>query len=265
MCTRRELESLVGLLNHACKVVRAGRSFLRRMIDLLHARSGVTHPGALTPIRLNLSFRADLAWWQHFAEEWNGTSFLRTPRDLPSLHVASDASGQWGCGAWWGSNWFQLEWSEATFPSPIAVKELLPILIGCAIWGHAWENHRVVWLCDNQAVVACLRSRTSRHPTLMHLLRNLVYVEARAGFYLCPEYINTHANHIADDLSRNRVSSFFQKVPHASEAPTQVPAALVDLLLDQKADWTSPRWGLQFGNILTRAWPSPRRGPTPQQ
>ena len=37
-CTRRQLESLVGLLNHACKVVRPGRSFLRRMIDLLHSR-----------------------------------------------------------------------------------------------------------------------------------------------------------------------------------------------------------------------------------
>ena len=36
-CTRKDLESLIGLLNHACKVVRAGRSFLRRMIDLLHA------------------------------------------------------------------------------------------------------------------------------------------------------------------------------------------------------------------------------------
>ena len=26
-------------------------------------------------------------------EEWNGTSFLHTPRDLPSLHVASEATG----------------------------------------------------------------------------------------------------------------------------------------------------------------------------
>ena len=34
-CSWRELESLVGLLNHACKVVRPGRSFLHRMIDLL--------------------------------------------------------------------------------------------------------------------------------------------------------------------------------------------------------------------------------------
>ena len=43
-CTRKELESLIGLLNHACKVVRSGRSFLRRMIDLLHAVHRPTPP-----------------------------------------------------------------------------------------------------------------------------------------------------------------------------------------------------------------------------
>ena len=63
-CTRKELESLIGLLNHACKVVRLGRSFLRRMIDLLHA----VHrpPFSKVPIRLSQGFRADLAWWRAF-------------------------------------------------------------------------------------------------------------------------------------------------------------------------------------------------------
>ena len=50
-CTRKELESLIGLLNHACKVVRAGRSFLRRMIDLLHSVNRPPNPPV--PIRLN--------------------------------------------------------------------------------------------------------------------------------------------------------------------------------------------------------------------
>jgi hypothetical protein len=68
-CTRKELESLIGLLNHACKVVRPGRSFLRRMIDLLHA---VHRPPASTvPIRLNRGFRSDLAWWDTFITSWN--------------------------------------------------------------------------------------------------------------------------------------------------------------------------------------------------
>ena len=56
-CTRKELESLIGLLNHACKVVRSGRSFLRCMIDLLHS---VLHPpNSPLPIRFNQGFRAD--------------------------------------------------------------------------------------------------------------------------------------------------------------------------------------------------------------
>ena len=29
VCTRRELESFIGILQHACKVIRPGRSFLR--------------------------------------------------------------------------------------------------------------------------------------------------------------------------------------------------------------------------------------------
>ena len=34
-CTRRELESLIGSLQHACKVIKPGRSFLRQAISLL--------------------------------------------------------------------------------------------------------------------------------------------------------------------------------------------------------------------------------------
>ena len=33
-CTRKELESLIGKLSHACYVVPAGRTFLRRLINL---------------------------------------------------------------------------------------------------------------------------------------------------------------------------------------------------------------------------------------
>ena len=47
-CSRRELESLIGYLNHACKVIGPGRSFLRRMIDLLLGTTTHTTPFAST-------------------------------------------------------------------------------------------------------------------------------------------------------------------------------------------------------------------------
>ena len=62
VCIWRELESLIGLLNHACKVVYPGHTFLRRMIDLLSVtgRTGSHH--SHHHICLNREFTADLAW-----------------------------------------------------------------------------------------------------------------------------------------------------------------------------------------------------------
>ena len=75
-CTRKELESFIGLLNHICKAVRSGQSFLQRMIDLLHT---VHPPNSKAPIHPNAGFRADLVWWQEFMIQWNSVSFLQPP------------------------------------------------------------------------------------------------------------------------------------------------------------------------------------------
>ena len=47
-CSRRELESLIGYRNHACQVIRPGRSFLRRMITCCIGTTTHTTPFALT-------------------------------------------------------------------------------------------------------------------------------------------------------------------------------------------------------------------------
>ena len=128
-CTQVELESLIGTLQHACKVIQPGRSFLRRMISLLSiTKHRHRH------IRLNKEFRSDLAWWHSFAAHWNGASLLIHPSSR-SHTLTSDASGSWGCVAWYLSHWFQLAWDQATSEWHIAAKELVPIIIASVIWG----------------------------------------------------------------------------------------------------------------------------------
>ena len=263
VCERRELESLVGYLHHACKVVRSGRSFLRRMIDLL---KGVRHhPLRPHPIRLNRSFRSDLTWWRSFVSKWNGVSFLPPPSHLPRLQMASDTSGSWCCGAWHLGHWFQLQWDTDSAHLPIMVKELLPVVLACAIWGPAWGTHCVIVHCDNQAVVACLRSRTSHVSHIMHMLRTLAFVEATYDFSLSPQYISTGDNHLADDLSRDNRLSFLSKVPHADRQATPLPPQLVELLLDPSTDWTSQCWLRLSNGIFEMASPPPRVGLTTPQ
>jgi len=249
-CTRKELESLIGLLNHACKVVRAGRSFLRRMIDLLHAVHRL--PGSKIPIRLSQGFRADLAWWQEFLVQWNGVSFLHPPLSRPQVHIFTDASGSWGCAAWHADEWFQVKWDSRSQPLSIAEKEFIPIILACQVWGASWGGFQVICHSDNQSVVADMRSRSSKHKGMMHLIRCLVFVEAQLHCVLAPTYIETKANHLADDLSRNHVSSFLFKVPTARRHPSRVSTLLLDLLLERQADWTSRTWRQPFRSIFMR-------------
>ena len=246
-CTKRELDSLIGQLQHVCAVVKPGRSFLRRMIELSKIAHKPWHY-----IRLNHSFHSDLMWWRLFLHLWNGISMMSTLMPTyPDLSIISDASGTWGCAAVWDTHWFQLEWGTGPFAnSQIASKELLPIIIACVIWGKGWKGHHVLCYCDNESVVSVLNSRTSKDQSIMHMLRSLFFFEASLGFILSAKHIPGSQNDIADDLSRNRLSSFFTKVPHADALPTAIPPELPSLLMNQQLDWASRSWMSLFGTIL---------------
>ena len=198
----KEIQSLVGHLNHACKVIHLGRSFLRRLIDLLQCL--LVRRQRVSAIRLNRGFRVDLAWWIEFLTSWNGTSFLYPPESLPAIYFTSDASGAWGCRAWCNNHWLQMPWNNQANRLDIACKELISIILACAVWGQEWAGHRVTCYCDNQVVAASIRSRSSKQPHLMHLLRCLAFAEVSLNFIVHPVYISTKANHMADDLSHNR-------------------------------------------------------------
>ena len=98
----------------------------------------------------------------------------------------------------------------------------------------------------------------------MHMLRTLAFIEAKHMFLLAPRYIDTKANHLADDLSRNMLSSFLAKVPHANTQPTPLPTQMLDLLLDPTLDWASPCWLQLFNATFGMALHHPQGGPTTQ-
>ena len=173
--TKHQLQELLGHvhLNHAASVVRPGRSFLRSVIEAMKRPRQAHHK-----TRLDLSCRADLAWWAVYLSDWNGTSFL--PSTIPSATVISDASGSWGCGALNSQTgeWFQIQWPGSWLPVNIAIKEMVPVVVATAIWGTHWFRSLTHFRSDNMAVVAALNSRSANHPHLSHLLRCLFFFEA---------------------------------------------------------------------------------------
>ena len=87
----------------------------------------------------------------------------------------------------------------------------------------------------------------------MHLLRCMFFFEARFSCKLSAVHISGVLNDRADDLSRNRLSSFFSKVLGADRFSTPIPASLLHLLESSTLDWTSQAWRQQFTAYVQQA------------
>ena len=234
-CTKRDLLSLIGLLQHACRVVRSGRSFLRRMINLSTVAQEPHHH-----IRLNKGFRSDLEWWATFLPRWNGVGVIgRNIRVSPRLVITSDASGTWGCGAFTSAgDWFQLPWAGAWGSVHITCKELLPIVLVCAVWGRAVQGNTVKCRTDNAAVVSIVNTGRSKDELAMHLMRCLAFFTAHFQLIVRAEHLPSVENSAADALSRDRLSHFRLQVPSAAAQATSIPRELLDILVHSRPDWT---------------------------
>ena len=242
-CTRKELEHLVGVLQFACKVVPQGRPFVRRMINLLCVPKEPYHH-----VRLNKEFRSDLLWWYSFVHIWNGISLLRLTNGLiPSANIFTDASGNFGCGAVWGLQWIQGMWPVEWHHVNIMTKEMVPVVLACATWGRQWSGKHIHLHIDNMAVVEVLKKGSSKEPSgiVMHLLRCLSFGSAIFQFTYSAFHIPGVCNSLADDISRNQLSSLPpQKVT--------VSPDLWSLLVQDRPDWTSPEWRRLFTNSIHR-------------
>ena len=180
-CKRKDLESLIGHLQHACKVVPQGRTFLRRMINLLSAFRKDDHP-----IRLNKDFHLDLTWWRDFFRAWDGSSFFLFPQwaPLPDFQVSSDAAGSLGYGAIFEREWFTGAWSSTQMALSMAYKELFPVVVAASLWGSRWSTRRVEFCSDNMAVVEVLMVRNLSRTYLDGPPPPLVPLSSAALFFL---------------------------------------------------------------------------------
>ena len=138
-----ELESLVGLLQHAARVLQPGCRFVRRIIVVM-----TTVKDRDRFVRLNAEILSDLYWWSEFIANWNEIGIILNPHHA-TVNLESDASGSWGCGAAWGPHWLQWKWNLTAQQWDISLKELLPILLACVVWGKLGFGQKVKCHCDN--------------------------------------------------------------------------------------------------------------------
>jgi hypothetical protein len=232
--TRKELQSLIGTLSFAARIIDPGRSFLQRMINSLRnsERNNRSH------IKLGAEFQRDVVWWRLFMDQWNGKSFWYdeqwTPADSDTLQLSTDASVK-GYGAVCRDQWFTGVWSadqkhaaKRSKRESMPYLELLALTLAACTWGHLWQRRRIVFLCDCKPVVDALAfGRRANTSPMQSLIRTLHFLAFKHGFAFRCAHIASVANGMADVLSRCEgeqaaVQRFLESNPTVCRSPTPV-------------------------------------------
>jgi hypothetical protein len=236
-CTATELQSLIGTLSFASRVVQSGRPFLRRMIDTLKSdrskRTGTRHRNRKRRIQLTAEFHADLRWWSAFIGDWNGRSLWYDDEwtNSTALQLSTD-SNRVGFGAVCGQSWFYGRWTSNQLAAADRVKtvsvpylELHALVLAAATWGHLWSGKRIMFWCDCLPIVQTLQHSSTRDQHLMSLVRTLHYIAYRHSFTFKCSHLSSRANAIADALSRVQepadVQRFISSNPTLDRLPTR--------------------------------------------
>ena len=220
-CTRRELESLIGSLSFAGKVVKPGRLFLRRLIDL-----STTVASRKFFIQLNCEAREDILWWHRFLRTWNGVEIFHTPLVTShDLRLFTDAS-KLGMGAVFRNAWFSVPFPERFHHFNINVLELFAVLSAVFAWGNQWNNRAIQFFTDNTCILRVWSKGSCKDKHIMVLLRLLFFFCAEHNIHLLFSHLPGKTNIDADDLSRFQVERFKTRHPEADTEQTQIPATV---------------------------------------
>ena len=193
VCTKRELQSLLGNLLYVHKCVAPARIFLNRMLELLR-----NNYDAYT-IQLTHDFKRDLRWFSNFLSEYNGVSFYDHVRThhVVELDVCLEV-----LGGRWENLIYHLPLPSHYGNLGIAQLEMINILLAIRVFASLCHRKSILIKCDNAAVVSVLTTGKAKDPFLAAVARNVWMELARKDIQAVYKHIPGKINQVADLLSR---------------------------------------------------------------
>jgi hypothetical protein len=230
--TLKTLQSLIGLLNFACRVVAPGRAFCRRLIN---ATIGIKRPHH--HIRVSVAIKSDLLVWLSFLDAFHGVSVIKNQFwvNNQTLQLFTDSAGgeAGGFGIYYAGKWAQSRWPRAWFQQgltrDLTFLELFPVQVAISLWQSEFANKNILFHIDNMAVVQVLNACTSKSPRVMNIVRKLVLTCLQFNILIHAKHIPSKLNTIADCLSRSQWGKFRVVAPDADPWPTPLPHNIWDV------------------------------------
>ena len=114
----------------------------------------------------------------------------------------------------------------------ITYLELIPIALAIYLWGRLLKNEKVIFFCDNEAVVFIVNNKSAKSERVMTLLRFVFYWTLKSNIQLKAKHIFIFSsfNKIADYISRVQVEQFRKLAPSADRCPCRIPVEFLGIL-----------------------------------
>lgn len=221
--TLKQLQSLIGTLQFATRVIAPGRAFLRRLINLT---IGIQKP--YHHITISREAREDMECWLKFLNTYNGvTVFLHAEWvSSDTINLYADAAGSKGYAIVYGHRWLAGPFPQSWESFHINIKELYPIVLAINMWGHMLINCKIMFHTDNQACMHIINTQTSKDKLIMKLVRSLVLKSLTHNILFRACHVPGKINTIPDLLSRFQFQQARQLAPWLAPSPEEVPTQL---------------------------------------
>ena len=215
---KREVQSLLGLLNFVASVAPPARIYTNRMLEFLRSMHDTGY------IPLTAEFRGDLEFFTALFPQFNGISVLLKEHLAPADQVELDACLS-GCGAF-----NALQFYSRAFPQwvqdrqhHISRLELLNVVVAARLWAPGWRGKKVAIYCDNMAACCAMTSGRSHDPYLAACVRAIFVCTTASDVELLISHRPGAEMGPADALSRAHLSvKYHDLVLRVADGRTQV-------------------------------------------
>ena len=225
ICTKQELQSLLGTLLYITKCVKPARYFLNRMLCRLrdsHSRENIF---------LNMDFAADLNWFNTFLSDFNGVTFYDNKPVFATIELDACLTGFGGVFA---NMVYHLPIPKNFRKYNIAQLELLNVLVALKVWAANWSDKKIHIKCDNIASVEVLKMGKARDTVMATIARNIWLITAKFNIHFSCYHIAGIENRTADLLSRwSYQKADYKKLHQLIQDPVWMPCHIDLTLLNE--------------------------------
>ena len=227
--TRREIQSLLGLLNFVASVAPPARLFTNRLLD------GLRESPPAGASSLSHQFKQDVNFFVELLPIFNGRRIMGK-KIVPYQHQVELDACLTGCGAVAGDQFYSTQFPDHVLACDhtIAHLEMLNVVVAIKVWKKSWSGWTVQIFCDNLNSVYALQTGKSRDSFMRSCAREVFLYTAACDIdiQVChrPGVEMIWADALSREHSSERYAAQVRNDPHLQSATRlTVPDAFFDI------------------------------------